>query len=57
MPRKLMLGTGYRESIEGSSLKPLIARSETRIINDLEAHLQAKLKKLGLNRREVAGIR
>ncbi len=39
---KIILATGYHESIEGSSLKPLIEKGETRIINDLEEYLTRK---------------
>ncbi len=39
---KITLATGYHESIEGSSLKPLIEKGETRVINDLEEYLTQK---------------
>jgi formate hydrogenlyase transcriptional activator len=41
---KIFLATGYHESIDGSSLKPLIEKGETRIINDLEEYLERKPK-------------
>ena len=39
---KIVLRSGYQESIQSSSLRPLIETGETRIINDLDAHLKRK---------------
>ncbi len=38
----IILATGYQESLEGSSLLPLIERGETRIIDDLKQYLLKK---------------
>jgi len=37
---KILLGTGYRESIAGSSLMALLKKNRTRILNDLPSHLK-----------------
>ncbi len=39
---KMVLGKGYAGQIAGSSLEPLIREGRTRIINDLQAYLEAK---------------
>ena len=39
---KILLATGYKEPLDGTSLRPLIERGETRILADLEAYLARK---------------